>query len=67
MQHTRIIDISRRSIALAIRTWEREETLLINVYAPATIAENHKFWSCFGRYVSQCKAKCRGKISVIIT
>ena len=66
MANTRIIDISRRSIAIAISTSNKEETLIINVYAPATSTDNHKFWTQFHIYLSTCKAKCRGKINVII-
>ena len=67
MHSTRILDVFRRSIAIAIETGDKEKTLIINVYAPATVSENDKYWANFNRYISQCKSKCRGKISVIIT
>ena len=66
MPSTRIIDISRRTIAIAITTGLKEETLLINVYAPATVAENNSFWSNFSPYISSCKSKCSGKVAVMI-
>ena len=66
MPSTRIIDISRRTIAIAITTGFKEETLLINVYTPATVTENNSFWSKFGSYISSCKSKCSGKVAVMI-
>ena len=66
MPSTRIIDISRRTIAIAITTGFKDETLLINVYAPATVTENNSFWSKFSSYISSCKSKCSGKVAVMI-
>ena len=38
--YTRIIDISRRSIAIGIQREAKAATLVINIYAPATKTEN---------------------------
>lgn len=66
MPNTKIVDISRRTIAIAIQTAVKATLLLINVYAPAVKLENKSFWENFPKYISECKAKCHGKITLII-
>ena len=66
LPYTRIINISRRSLAIAVQTQNKATTLIINVYAPATQKENRIFWRGFNRYTSSCKAKCKGKITLVI-